>query len=97
MAAFAPGPTITMTVGTASTSIPIDPQATVLRLMNAGNNAAFVRWGTGPQTATLNDYPLMPTAGLANFVAKPIGADTLAGITTGASNVIYVTTGYGGL
>lgn len=89
---FTPGgQTFLITVGTTSSSVNVNPNAPFLRLLNTGTNLCFVRIGTGPQTATLTDYPLVPNN--PEIVAKGVGADTIAAITTGASNPLYVTPG----
>lgn len=85
------GQTVEISVGTTSSSVNVNPAAGLLRLVNAGNNLVFVHISVGPATATLTDYPVVQN--VPEIIAKPIGADTVSAITTGASNPLYVTSG----
>lgn len=85
------GQTLEITVTTTSTSVNVNANAGLLRLLNAGNNLCFVHVSTGPATAVLTDYPLVPN--VPEIIAKPIGADTVSAITTAASNPLYITSG----
>jgi len=77
-------------VGTAATG----GGANAIRIVNAGPNIAFVRWGTGVQTAVTTDMPLM--AGTVEVFAKPATADTVAAIcSSGQTATLYVTGGEG--
>lgn len=65
----------------------------VMRVYNAGTQTAFCRWGTGAQTATTSDMPLIP--GVVEVFAKAWADDTFAAITSSSTATIYITCGEG--
>lgn len=90
--AFTPGQTQTVTVGTSSVSVSVNPDASMVRVLAVGNTPVFLRFGTGPQTATASDFPIIPN--VAEVINKGVGADTLALISPqGGSDTVYITTG----
>lgn len=65
----------------------------VIRVYNAGTQLAFARWGTGAQTATTADMPLVP--GVVEVFGKAWADDTFAAITSSSTATIYITCGEG--
>lgn len=65
----------------------------VMRVYNAGTALAFARWGTGAQTATTSDMPLIP--GVVEVFDKAFADDTFAAITSSSTATIYITCGEG--
>lgn len=66
----------------------------VMRLVNAGPNTAFVRWGIGAQTALATDMPLL--AGVTEVFSKSGADDTVAAICAATQTAtVYVTCGEG--
>lgn len=65
----------------------------VMRVYNAGTQTAFCRWGTGAQTATTADMPLIP--GVVEVFDKCYADDTFAAITATSTATIYITCGEG--
>ncbi|WP_143492546.1 hypothetical protein [Pseudomonas chlororaphis] len=82
------------TPGAASASISIDPVAKSVRLVNSGANICHVRVGTGAQTATTADLPVLPLSSV--IITKGDGEDTLAHISA-AGTTLHVQTGEGGI
>ena len=82
------------TPGAASGSVNIDKSSKSVRLVNAGANICHVRIGTGVQTATTSDMPIL--AGQSIIVQKGDGEDTLAHISA-AGTTLHVQTGEGGV
>lgn len=83
------------TPAAASASIAIDPEAKSVRLVNSGaTNICHVRIGTGAQTATVADLPVLPNSSV--IVQKAEGEDTLAHISA-AGTTLHVQTGEGGV
>lgn len=83
-------------VTTTSASVSLNPDSPSVRLLNVGSDLVFVRFGTGAQTATEQDYPLQPN--VPEIINKGVGADTLAAIEIaggGPGPVLYITTGTG--
>ena len=85
------GSTQTVAVGATSASVSIDPQDTVLQLLNVGTAVVFIRMGRGAQTATVTDYPVLN--GAVTEIAAFSGADTVAVISAAGGETLYVTTG----
>ena len=84
-----------LTPAAASASVPIDPKAKSVRLVNSGTtNVCHVRIGTGAQTATVADLPVLP--GESIIVQKGEGEDTLAHISA-SGTTLHVQTGEGGV
>lgn len=81
------------TPGAASASVSIDADAKSVRLVNSGANICHVRIGTGAQTASTADTPVL--AGTAVIVQKQMGDDTLAHISA-SGTTLHVQTGEGG-
>lgn len=65
----------------------------IIRVYNSGTAVAFARWGTGAQTATTSDMPLIP--GVVEVFSKAFADDTFAAITSSSTATIYVTCGEG--
>lgn len=65
----------------------------VMRVYNAGTQIAFGRWGTGAQTATTSDMPLIP--GVVELFSKAPADDTFAAITSSSTATVYITCGEG--
>jgi hypothetical protein len=83
-----------VTAAGTSASITIDANSKSVRVVNTGStNVAHFRIGTGAQTATAADCPILPGASL--IVSKAEGQDTLAYIS-GSGTTLQVQTGEGG-
>lgn len=66
----------------------------VMRIVNAGPNTAFIRWGVGTQTALATDMPIL--AGTAELFTKSEDTNTVAAICASTQTAtIYVTCGEG--
>lgn len=88
------GSTVTLAVTTASASASMPLQSESFYLYNAGSGLAFVRWGKGAQTATVNDLPI-PSGSIQTFGKE--GCDTFAAIcATGGTATLYIAPGEGG-
>ena len=67
---------------------------TVMRVVNAGPNTAFIRWGVGAQTAVATDMPIL--AGAIEVFTKAGAVDTVAAICASTQTAtVYVTCGQG--
>jgi hypothetical protein len=83
-----------VTAAGTSASITIDANSKSVRVVNTGStNVAHFRIGTGAQTATAADCPILPGESL--IVSKAEGQDTLAYIS-GSGTTLQVQTGEGG-
>jgi hypothetical protein len=94
--AFAPRRTRLLEVCTAPRIVPVDADAPLLRLWNAGPAICFVRTGTGAEvTASADgDLPIPPRQTV--LIDKGIGADRLAAVALVAGpSRLYVTPGTG--
>ncbi|MEI7605889.1 MAG: hypothetical protein WCJ64_00760 [Rhodospirillaceae bacterium] len=87
---FCPTSTVKLAPLLSSVSAAIPTGTTALRIYNSGPSLAFVRWGTGAQTATVNDLPL--ASGVTEMFGKASANDTVAAITTGMAT-LYVSAG----
>ncbi|CAK0772178.1 hypothetical protein WCLP8_4820007 [uncultured Gammaproteobacteria bacterium] len=87
---FCPASTVKLSVLAASVSASLPAGTTVLRIYNSGPSPVSVRWGSGPQTATVNDMPI--ASGAAETFGKSTSHDTFAAISTGMATV-YVSAG----
>jgi hypothetical protein len=66
----------------------------VMRIVNAGPNTAFIRFGVGAQTAVTTDMPLM--AGMSELFSKAADTNTVAAICASAQTAtVYITCGEG--
>lgn len=91
---FSPGRSYTLEVTSASVSVPIDPDASSLRLVNGGTELMFVRVGVGAQVALIGDFVLVPN--VAVTITKGVGTNTLAAIGGAVGpEPLYATTGEG--
>lgn len=91
---FTPGATAAaINLAAASQSVSVTAAATALEIQHNGTAVAFVRVGTGAQTAVATDYPILP--GQSKIITKPVGADTFAAIATAGAGTLYVTSGEG--
>ena len=91
--AFRPGATLTLSATSSSSGGTIDPSCPTLEIQNVGNEAVFVRWGIGAQTAVVTDYPVM--AGQAKKISIGSGNTHVACVTGSGSCTVYVTSGEG--
>lgn len=88
-----------MTASGSSSTISLSTGGTQLRIYNAGTVIAFVRWGSGSQTAlptsvgTPGDLPVFP--GAIEVFNKQWTDNTFAAITAASSTALYVTVGSG--
>lgn len=97
------GTTKTLSASSSSSSVTFDAKDvasstnasghSVIRVYNAGTATVFVRWGTGAQTATTSDMPIIP--GVIEVFCKAWADDTFAGITSSSTATVYVTPGEG--
>ena len=87
------GSTQSLTPGAGSASVVIDTQqaSKQVRIANTGSSTAYVRIGSGTQTATAADYPV--PAGNVSIITKDQSHDQLAHIGAGAA--LLVTLGEG--
>ena len=84
-----------LTTADTSASVPIDPLAKSVRLVNiSATNPCHVRIGVGAQTATTADLPVRANSEI--VVQKGDGEDTLAYIQSGGATTLHVQTGEGG-
>lgn len=66
----------------------------VMRIVNAGPNTAFIRFGVGAQTALTTDMPIL--AGAIELFSKAADTDTVAAICAASQTAtVYVTCGEG--
>lgn len=91
---FSPtGPTVTLSATTTTSNGNINAGSAALRVVNAGTAAAFIRWGTGAQTAVITDLPILPSS-MEIFCIPP--SATNVGVITGTGTAtVYVTPGEG--
>lgn len=82
-----------MTVGAVSASIPIDPSARSIRLVNSGSSICYVRIGQGEQTATSADVAVFGNSEV--VLSKGEGEGTLAFISA-SGTTLQAQTGSGG-
>ncbi|MCY1412950.1 hypothetical protein D9M71_283720 [compost metagenome] len=67
-----------------------------MRILNIdATNLAFIRIGTGTQTATTADMPVRANSEM--IVQKAEGEDTLAYLAAAGTPVLHVQTGEGGM
>lgn len=99
MAVYAPfnakrGDNQVLTATATSQSVTIDAVAKSVRILNGGLSVAHVRVGTGAQTATTADTPILGNSDL--VISKGDGEDTLAYISA-VGTTLHVQTGEGGI
>lgn len=82
------------TPGAASASVTLTRGTKSVRLVNAGANICHVRIGTGAQTATTSDTPVL--AGQSLIVTKADDDDTLAHISA-TGTTLHIQCGEGGV
>lgn len=96
-AAFAPGLTQEVEAVEAVAVVPVDPDAPVVRILNASDVLIFVACGTAPFTPTAAQlFPIAP--GAAEKITKGVGSNAVAVVqATGEAepSLVYVTTGAG--
>ena len=67
---------------------------TAIRIVNAGPNTVFIRYGVGAQTAVATDMPVL--AGTVELFCKAGAADTVAAICAATQTAtVYITCGEG--
>lgn len=82
-----------VTPAAASASVTINATDKSVRLVNSGAAICYVRFGTGAQTATTADTPVLPNSAL--IVCKAEGENTLAHISA-VGTTLNIQTGEGG-
>jgi len=82
-----------VTAGAASASVSVNDKNKSVRFVNAGANICHVRIGTGAQTATTADTPILPNTAL--VLQKQTDDDTVAYISA-AGATLHIQTGEGG-
>lgn len=82
------------TPGAASAEVSINPVSKSVRLVNSGANICHVRIGTGTQTATIADTPILSLGEL--ILSKADGEDTIAFISA-VGTTLHIQTGEGGV
>ena len=87
---FSPTGTVKLSPIVSSVSAGIPTGTSALRIYNSGPTTVFVRWGTGAQTATVNDLPI--ASGATEMFGKASANDTVAAISTGMATV-YISAG----
>lgn len=96
---FTPNFSKTKTISATSSSSSITLDSTdlvgnnVMRIANAGTATAFVRWGTGAQTALTSDMPVL--SGTIEVFTKDPTTTVVAAITASSTATVYVTCGEG--
>lgn len=92
----ASGPTLAFSATTSSLNSAWAPgvagNSPVVRIVNLGPNAAFVRTGKGAQTAAGTDVPIAP--GATSTLLKG-GDDNIAVVCPSGTAAVYATPGYG--
>jgi hypothetical protein len=91
---FAPDSNGTQTVSatTTSASVTVSAYSSAVMITNAGTGTAFVRFGTGAQTATTADTPILPSM----YYVLSKGQNTTVAVVCGTGTAtVYVTTGEG--
>jgi hypothetical protein len=79
-----------VTASGTSDSVAIDPRSNVVYLHNTDSaNIAYIRFGTGAQTATAADFPLLP--GIPVTLRKGDSVDTLAYISASGAAIQIMT------
>lgn len=96
--AFSPtAATLTIAASTSSGSGTLAGSTTVPSSMRVYNgtsaSVAFIKYGTGAQTATAADFPVAP--GVTEVINIPPGVDTVAVILSAATGNVYFTRGGG--
>ena len=80
--------------GATSASVAINANTQAVRLVNSGSNICYARIGTGPQTATTADMPIV--SGESIVVRKGDGENTIAYISA-AGTTLNIQPGEGGI
>ena len=88
---FCPIWTVKLSAKSTSVSSPISVGPTAIMVYNTGTVPAFVRWGTGLQSATINDIPVPPGANM--MFGKAAANDFFAVILPSGTATVYVTCG----
>jgi len=93
---FTPGQTQNLILGTTTSALTLNADAPIVCVLLNSTNAsacAFVRIGTGAQTATANDFPIPPN--VPTYLTKGVGANGFAALANapGSGAILYVTTG----
>lgn len=84
-----------LTANSSSQSITIDASSKSVRVVNSGtSNIAYVRLGSGDQTATTADTPILPSSSI--ILSKSDYNNTLAYISA-SGTTLNVQTGEGGI
>ena len=92
MAAFFPGPTVSLSVSSSTASVSLGTQARTVRVYNATTVTVFVKFGIDSATATTSDLPVAPGLVECFDARKCVYA---AGITASGSGTVYFTVGEG--
>lgn len=86
--------TVTLSATQANTQGTLTVQSGQVRVYNAGTNKAFIRWGSGAQTATTADMPVAPNT-VECFSKGPTDLGIAAICATGETATLYFTPGEG--
>ena len=89
---YGSGLTVTPNVASASSTLAFDSTGVVLTNLST-TITAYVRIGTGAQTATTADYPLLP--GTQVSLSKARGERTVAYIAPGGAGSLHIISGRG--
>lgn len=79
--------------GAASASVSVNDKNKSVRFVNSGANICHVRIGTGAQTATTADTPVLPNSAV--ILQKQTDDDTVAYISA-SGTTLHIQTGEGG-
>lgn len=90
---FAPGPTVTLAVGAASSNVQLGGAGASLEVQNAGSTTVFVKLGGPTVAAATSDYPVL--AGQSKMIGRDTGSTYLAAIAPSGTATVYATTGEG--
>jgi hypothetical protein len=79
-----------------SASATVNKDEGSVRITNTGPNTAFIRMGTGAQTAVLTDMPILANTSV--HLKKSISTDTIAAICAATQTAsLYIAEGNGGI
>ena len=94
IAPFAPGATISLTSGVASTNLALGGAGQSVEIQNAGSVVVFVRLAAVGSAATVTDYPVLP--GQAKVIGRdPQNQTHFHAITASGTALVYATSGEG--
>lgn len=91
-ALFTPVSTVSLAVTTTTGRVATVGDASTIRLYNAGNATAFVKFGSSTVTAATTDMPI-PAGVIEMFRTGTL--THVAAITSGGTTTLYITSGEG--